>query len=111
VDVLDGLINPERLVSGSEAQLRENKVSNEGLGVGLHDGPDVLVLDTLLEKVADQAKDTGAQPGLLGNPQLNLLQVGGQNVGSKVPDESVGKLLELGLGGQRSGVAVTIMYH
>lgn len=61
----------------------------------------------LLKEVADEAKNTGAQPGLLSNPELDLLQVGRQDVGGKVGDKALGKGLKLGLGGQSSGVSVS----
>lgn len=60
----------------------------------------------LLEKVAHQAEDTRAEPSLLGNPQLNLLEVSSQNVGGKVDNEAVGKGLELGFRSQSGGVSV-----
>jgi len=65
-----------------------------------------IFLVPLLKKVANQAKNTRAEPSLLRDPKLNLLEVGRQDVGCKVLDKTVRKLLELGIRGQ--GRRVTI---
>jgi hypothetical protein len=46
VNVLDGVVHPEGLISRGKAQLRENEMGDQGLRVRLHHGPNVLVLDT-----------------------------------------------------------------
>lgn len=50
MDVFDGIIDPQGLVLRGEAQLREDEMGDQSLGVGLHHRPDVLILDTIKYK-------------------------------------------------------------